>query len=333
MASTNIWNGSTISPLNNTCDIIQLPAPLGDIPRWGLFALLVGIMMVTVVSNIYVIIRINRLGTHKPVTRFYITSLSCVDLSVGLFIMPYQIVNITFPTFGQFRYDICDVMNSLDVCLSSASIIHLSILTFERYVALCHSFQYPKWCGTLNMATVYVTFWILTSAVSFGLIIPGYGEYGVDDVILSCFEGFMKAGANCIFTVGVFYMALTSSVTILLPIVFTVCLNFRVLAYIQHASQEMASYGTTSHKHRQKIKVSRTLAILTGCFLFCWCPFFISNTICVMLNYAFPYDVMTVVTWIGYVNSGANPLLYMYFQRTSSVSKSYTLAREVSSKE
>lgn len=317
--STERWDPNDIpSSVNSTCEKIQLPGPLSEVSRWALFGLLVAIMATTVIANLFVIIQINRHRAHKPVTRFYITSMACIDSCVGLAIMPYQIVNITFPTFDHFRYSICDAMNSLDVLLSSASIIHLTVLTFERYVALCHPFSYSKWCSNSNMAAVYVMLWIITSAASFAIIIPGYNEYGVDVAILTCFEGFMMSGANCLFIVGIYYMVLSSSITILIPIIIAVFLNLRVLAHVKREFKHSASMRAASgvRKDRKAVKVSRTLAILTGCFLFCWCPFFISNAVCVLLNYEFPFDVMTVVTWIGYANSGANPLLYMFLQRS-----------------
>ena len=52
----------------------------------------------------------------------------------------------------------------------------------------------------------------------------------------------------------------------------------------------------------------------TGCFLFCWTPFFVVHTmraLCVTCD--IPPALMSTVTWLGYVNSALNPIIYTIF--------------------
>ncbi|KAK0155477.1 D(4) dopamine receptor [Merluccius polli] len=51
-----------------------------------------------------------------------------------------------------------------------------------------------------------------------------------------------------------------------------------------------------------------------GCFLFCWTPFFVVHTtraVCVTCD--IPASLMNIVTWLGYVNSALNPIIYTVF--------------------
>lgn len=53
---------------------------------------------------------------------------------------------------------------------------------------------------------------------------------------------------------------------------------------------------------------------LTGAFLFCWTPFFVLHTLRARCQDChIPVALMSVVTWLGYVNSALNPIIYTVF--------------------
>lgn len=62
-------------------------------------------------------------------------------------------------------------------------------------------------------------------------------------------------------------------------------------------------------------KAARTLAIITGSFIICWLPFFLLATVrpfcgprCLT-----PNVVVSVTSWLGYLNSFLNPIIYTVF--------------------
>uniref|UniRef100_A0A3B1J777 Dopamine receptor D4b n=1 Tax=Astyanax mexicanus TaxID=7994 RepID=A0A3B1J777_ASTMX len=77
--------------------------------------------------------------------------------------------------------------------------------------------------------------------------------------------------------------------------------------------------NTGQRKKRAKIngrerKAMRVLPVVVGTFLFCWTPFFVVHTtraLCESCDIS-PH-LMSTVTWLGYVNSALNPIIYTVF--------------------
>ena len=65
-------------------------------------------------------------------------------------------------------------------------------------------------------------------------------------------------------------------------------------------------------------KAAKTLGIVMGVFCLCWVPFFITNVlfgICGTDCVYRPEIIFPVFTWLGYLNSGMNPIIYAMSMR------------------
>lgn len=84
--------------------------------------------------------------------------------------------------------------------------------------------------------------------------------------------------------------------------------SFDLLSYLRGIFQAGGAY---EKRLSLEIKAAKTVAIVTGCFIFCWLGF--------ALTYGFElkFDDVTwsIVFWLGYLNSALNPVIYTVFNR------------------
>ncbi|XP_041649262.1 dopamine receptor D4b [Cheilinus undulatus] len=78
-------------------------------------------------------------------------------------------------------------------------------------------------------------------------------------------------------------------------------------------SEQLSRKKSAKINNRER-KAMRVLPVVVGCFLFCWTPFFVVHTTRAMcLTCEIPHGLMSTVTWLGYVNSALNPIIYTIF--------------------
>ena len=64
---------------------------------------------------------------------------------------------------------------------------------------------------------------------------------------------------------------------------------------------------------KREKKAAKTLAIVTGAFILCWLPFFVTALVTPLCENCIDHRVFSFFLWLGYFNSTLNPIIYTVF--------------------
>ena len=125
------------SLVNTSCDLKvnvdeDYPNPYGTFVSVLLAVIVTCIIMIVVIGNILVILAVAMNKSLKTFQNLLIASLALVDLSLGIFIIPFSLANqlLGYWVFGTMW---CEIYGALDVFLCTSSIINICLISLDRY--------------------------------------------------------------------------------------------------------------------------------------------------------------------------------------------------------
>ncbi|XP_042311412.1 5-hydroxytryptamine receptor 4 isoform X2 [Sceloporus undulatus] len=267
------------------------------------------VILMAILGNLLVMVAVCRdRQLRKIKTNYFIVSLAFADLLVSVLVMPFGAIELVQDNWIYGRM-FCLVRTSLDVLLTTASILHLCCISLDRYYAICcQPLVYRNKMTPLRIALMLGGCWI--------------EKRQFNNVSNSTY---------CIFMVNKPYAITCSVVAFYIPFLLMVLAYYRIYVTAkEHAHQiqilQRAGAPTdgrphhpdqhSTHRMKTETKAAKTLCIIMGCFCLCWAPFFITNVIDPFIDYAVPGQLWIAFLWLGYINSGLNPFLYAFLNKS-----------------
>ncbi|NXM78435.1 TAAR2 protein, partial [Serilophus lunatus] len=282
--------------------------------RGVMYLFITAVFILTILGNLAIIISILYFKQLHSPTNFLILSMAGTDFLLGFAVMPYSMVRSVEKCWG-FGIIFCKVHYSFDLMLSLASIFHLCCIAMDRFYAICHPLHYTSTMTVTTIKQIVVACWSVPAAFALAVVFSEAYTSGTEsyEMLVKCLSlcpiVFNKLWGALLFAVGLFAPA---CITIGIYVkIFTVSQrHIWELSQIHRHSKNYKKHELSKNKDR---KAAKTLSIVMLGFLLCWFPCFFAILIDPFLNFSTPLCLFDSLTWLGYLNSFFNPLIYGFF--------------------
>ena len=267
--------------------------------RGSPFYLILGLVSVmasfpTIILNGSVILAIKRKKELQKPSNIILSSLAVTDLLAGVTVMPTS-ATIDFFTFRKASFESTCMLYAVNLfffpLLFGATMHHLTIIAWERYVAVQKWMDYKQIITNGRLKKIAIGAWL-------SVIFPTVAYYTTTLVVADrrilnrIMTGWIAVETVCLFLVAYFYR--------------TVYIGIRNRKLIEISQIDVLI------KQKLESKVAKTAGLLTAAFISSFIPIFIF----VILGNAVPV-IRTNATFqftqkFAQINSLFNPLLYCY---------------------
>ncbi|XP_019638202.1 PREDICTED: alpha-2B adrenergic receptor-like [Branchiostoma belcheri] len=318
--------GMNASVSNSTADLPRvclalLPpdTPYSPIVTTLLVALMSPVICIIVVGNSLVIYACLTDSKLRRPHHWFLVSLAVSDLTVGLLVMPFALVN---EYLGQGKLNYARLQSSTRV----GGLI-VAVLNYARL-------QSSTRVGGLILAV-----WVLALTVCLPPLMGWGKEHGVGDGM---------CGLSSFFP----YVVLSSTLSFFIPLVVMATLYAMILnshrsrnnwrrklgkgyscstvtnntfksrnlsaedGEMSPTRKEMGSPMRQCAAQRRERRFVFIIGVVMVTFTLCWLPFFTFYLLCVLWWQCFPRWLFVLSVWLGYCNSALNPFIYAIWNDT-----------------
>uniref|UniRef100_A0A674F646 G-protein coupled receptors family 1 profile domain-containing protein n=1 Tax=Salmo trutta TaxID=8032 RepID=A0A674F646_SALTR len=227
---------------------------------------------------------------------------------------------------------VCEAWLSVDMTCCTCSILHLCAIALDRHWAITNALEYACKRTPRHVAIMVTIAWTISVLIS---VPPLLRRHSRDDNFgnyTKCLIDNDHIGYTIYPTFGAFYIPMA----IILILYYRIFIAARTLYHKQSASNPVLNTelnilnGPNLHEsdsgglggtcdERTQISASRerkaahTLGLILGAFILCWLPFFVKELLVGLRVFHASAQASDFLTWLGYVNSLINPLLYTSF--------------------
>ncbi|XP_075871629.1 D(1) dopamine receptor-like [Nelusetta ayraudi] len=274
------------------------------------------LILTTLLGNTLVCVAVVRFRhLRSKVTNLFVISLALSDLLVAVLVMPWKAATEMAGSWP-FGAPFCSVWVACDIMCSTASILHLCVISLDRYWAISSPFRYQRKMTPRLACLMIGAAWTLSLLVSFIPVQldwhkaqpqppPGGGGANGSLLDLDLHQDLLEQQQqdDCDFNLNRTYAISSSLISFYIPVAIMLVTYTRIyrIAHQQIrriSALERAAAGASSRlqsggggvggvesessfkvSFKRETKVLKTLSVIMGVFVCCWLPFFILNCI------------------------------------------------------
>ncbi|XP_037804510.1 somatostatin receptor type 5-like [Penaeus monodon] len=288
-----VFEGRVFPLLNETVQLITL--------IFLAVAFVLGLCGNTLV--IYVVARFSKMQT---VTNLYILNLAVADI---LFVVgiPFLMAT-TVMEFWPFGFVMCKLFMITTSLNQFTSSLFLTIMSADRYIAVCHAISAPKFRTPMISKLVSLTAWMISAL----MIIPVFMYSNIlndHNDQASCniyWPDAVGVNGHTVFTLYSFILAFGC------PFAFIFIFYTLVILKLKSLGRKSKSKKRKNHR-----KVTKLVLTVITVYVLCWLPYWVLQLI---LTFSMPRQVQSrvmiifflVSSSLSYINSAINPILYAF---------------------
>uniref|UniRef100_A0A667X0V2 Growth hormone secretagogue receptor type 1 n=1 Tax=Myripristis murdjan TaxID=586833 RepID=A0A667X0V2_9TELE len=271
------------------------------------------LMLFGLLGNMLTILVVLLRPHMRSSTYLYLSSMAVSDLLI-LLLLPLDLYKLWRPRPWPFGDLACKLTMFLSECCTFSTILHITFLSLERYLAVCWPITAKTLVTRRRTKTVIGCLWLgaVVSAAPV-LMMVGVEEVGGEELGMG---GDMDEGdkRECRCTDYAVSSGLLSAMMILSNLYFLVPLSILGVVYslIGRTLWLRPQSSRKDQTHRHTVKM---LAVIVLVFILCWLPFHVGRTLFSLslgsgIDEQDGYYFNLVSSVLFYLSAAVNPLLY-----------------------
>ena len=307
-------SNSSISSVPSACAI--QPASLSV--KIGLTVAYLVIFLVGLLGNAMIIFLVNHYAELKTTFNMLIVNMAASDILDVMTAVPLSVAYLHYSVkwfSGGFGVFLCKFLPFLAFLSIGTSVMTLTVMTFDRYLAIMRTMRRPR--SPKRTAVAIASTWIISGLV-FATEFYKYQLFNVSDQVI-CASRWVEDLQQS-HKVSMYEMIVRFVLLYLIPLLTMAVLYSRIVLHLWKRKAPGEHIDKTDQRiERQNRKVIVMLITIVTIFAICWLPAHVNHFLATFDFNAFsclPTSLILSLFFVTHANTAINPCLYVIFNES-----------------